>query len=254
MQWQQASLGLGHAGLGLRSTAKHASAAYLPSLGDTSTAAQDLDTAFSAEDLRSSHDVRAALAATIVGQATLQSEGCLGARAFLAAIPAGRGRMEPATFVAELRARLGIPGADQDAWCPRCDGILDVQKYHAGMCPAGGERTQQHHALRDLIFVWAERWERERPGLLLAQSPHDTSNSGRRPTDIYLPALVGAPAALDFAATAPQRQETLVQASQQGAAAATAYAHHKESYLQTGEACRSHGVQFVPMVVESTGA
>ena len=63
MQWQQASLGLGHAGLGLRSTAKHASAAYLPSLGDTSTAAQDLDTAFSAEDLRSSHDVREALAA-----------------------------------------------------------------------------------------------------------------------------------------------------------------------------------------------
>ena len=64
MQWQQASLGLGHAGLGLRSTAKHASAAYLPSLGNTSTAAQDLDTAFSAEDLRSSHDVRAALAVT----------------------------------------------------------------------------------------------------------------------------------------------------------------------------------------------
>lgn len=126
MQWQQASLGLGHAGLGLRSTAKHASAAYLASLGEASTAAQDLDTAFSAEDLRSSHDVRAALAAlnanlhpqdqisfeaashskqhdlslkldlagwqeqlgqaTIVGQATLQSEGCLGARAFLAAI------------------------------------------------------------------------------------------------------------------------------------------------------------------------
>jgi len=74
-----------------------------------------------------------------VGQATLQSEGCLGAWAFLAAIPAGRGRMEPATFVAELRARLGIPGADQDAWCPRCDGILDVQNYHAGMCAAGGD-------------------------------------------------------------------------------------------------------------------
>ena len=64
MQWQQASLGLGHAGLGLRSTAKHASAAYLASLGEASTAAQDLDTAFSAEDLRSSHDVRAALAVT----------------------------------------------------------------------------------------------------------------------------------------------------------------------------------------------
>ena len=133
--------------------------------------------------------------ATIVGQATLQSEGCLGARAFLAAIlcrlAGGAWNLPlllqnyPLAWAFRMQTRM--------LGAPRCDGILDVQNYHAGMCAAGGERTQRHHALRDLIFVWAERGglrpERERPGLLLPQSPHDTSNSGRRPTGICLPAL-----------------------------------------------------------------
>ena len=99
--------------------------------------------------------------------------------------------MEPALFVAELRARLGIH--DQDTWCPRCDGILDPHGYHASLCVAGGERSQRHHAVRDLVFCWAEkgglRPEREKAGLLLPQSPDDTTNNGRRPADadVYLP-------------------------------------------------------------------
>ena len=139
--------------------------------------------------------------------------------------------MEPALFVAELRARLGIH--DQDTWCPRCDGILDPHGYHASLCVAGGERSQRHHAVRDLVFCWAEkgglRPEREKAGLLLPQSPDDTTNNGRRPADadVYLPAYAGFPAALDFAITAPQRQATLAQVSHQMAAAATAYARHK---------------------------
>ena len=69
-----------------------------------------------------------------------------------------------------------------------------------------------------------------------------------------LPAFAGSPSALDFAITAPQRQETLAQASQKPLAAAAAYARHKEAHLQTAEACRAQGVCFVPMVAESTGA
>ena len=80
-----------------------------------------------------------------------------------------------------------------------CDGVLDCWGYHAGMCVAGGER---------------------RPNLLLPSCPEDTQASRRRPADIFLPALAGSPAALDFAVTAPQRQETLALA-ETGAAAAT---------------------------------
>ena len=70
--------------------------------------------------------------ATIAGRATLLSEASVGGRAFLAAIPSGRTRMEPAAFISELRAGLQIPDADTDAWCPLCDGVLDIHNYHAG--------------------------------------------------------------------------------------------------------------------------
>ena len=63
--------------------------------------------------------------ASLCAQAVLQSEAGVGGRSFLCAAPSGRTRMEPAVFAAELRMRLGIPDAEDDCWCPRCDGVLD---------------------------------------------------------------------------------------------------------------------------------
>ena len=197
------------------------------------------------------------LAANPTARATLFSEAGAGARAFLSALPAGRTRMEPAIFIAELRVRLRVPEAAADAWCPRCDGVLDCHGHHAGMCVAGGERTQRHNAVRDLVFAWTERAglrpEKERTGLLLPQCPDDTQSARRRPADVYLPALSGSPAALDFAITAPQRQGTLAMAGRATGAAAEAYARHKESHLDTARSCEHQGVSFVPMVAETTG-
>ena len=59
------------------------------------------------------------------------------------------------------------------------------------------------------------------------------NSQARRPADVYLPAFAGSPTAFDFAITAPQRQETLAQASVRTAAAAEAYARHKELHLHT---------------------
>ena len=71
---------------------------------------------------------------------------------------------------------------------------------------------------------------------------------------MYLPAFAGSPTAFDFAITAPQRQETLAQASvRTAAAAAEAYARHKELHLHTAQACEQQGVKFVPLVAECTG-
>ena len=296
-QWQQAGRSLAHAGLGLRSTVQHAPAAYLASLGSSLSACAELDSGFSPVEvltapgaldaLRSlnsqldggsqlclekalafnQHALSARLDAAcwdkqIAGaspaeRASLWSETGLGARAFLAAVPSGPTRMEKATFVAELRVRLGVPDAPTDAWCPRCDGILDRLSHHAGVCVAGGERAQRHYAVRDVVHAWAEkaglRPEKERPGLLLPQSPDDTQSARRRPADVFLPALAGGPAALDFAITAHQRQDTLALASSRAGAAAEAYARQKEAHLHTAQACASQGVSFVPMVVETTG-
>ena len=296
-QWQQAARGLAHGGLGLRSCEHHASAAFLASVGGSLAACAELDPAFSADEQKSSPAVSAALAhlnahlpphqalsveaalsskqrdlshrvdaagwahqlsqATPIEQAVLHSEASVGGRAFLAAVPHGAGRMEPAAFCAELRLRLLVPDADADAWCPRCDGILDRHSYHAATCIAGGERTRRHHAVRDLVCQWAVqaglRPEKEAAHLLLPQSPDDLSSSRRRPADIFIPALAGSPAALDFAVTAHTRQETLALASQTPGAAAAAYAQHKVAYLQTGHICQQHGIRFLPMVVEPTG-
>ena len=295
-QREQAALGLGQSGLGLRSAARDAPAAYLASVGGCSDRCAQVDAQFSAAALPTRPDVLHALAlvnqqgtaplsastalslrqkdltkgmdaaawqrrlagATIVAQATLRSEAEPGARAFLAAVPAGRKRMEPAAFVAELRQRLGVPEAAEDSWCPRCDSILDRFSHHAGLCAAGGERTLRHNALRDILCTWADRAglqpEREKVGLLLPQRPEETGLDRRRPADIFVPSYLGSPVAFDLAVTGPQRLETLGEAARKALAAATAYADVKRQHLNTAETCRGQGVRFVPLVVEATGA
>ena len=80
------------------------------------------------------------------------------------------------------------------------------------------------------------------------------SSNRRRPADVYLPSWdFGTPAALDFAITSPQRQETLSEASLVAGAAAEHYEAHKRSYLNTGAECTQQGVAFIPMVAESSG-
>ena len=295
-QLRQAARAFAHAGLGLRSAARDAFAAYLASVGGCADACRELDPAYSSAPLATDPYVLQALsghnallsealtpeaalsakqktltaladeaswreqlaACSVVARAVLLSEAEPGARAFLAASPVGRTRMDSAIFVAELRQRLGMPDAASDLWCPQCQGVLDRFSLHAATCVAGGERNQRHNALRDLLCSWAERAglqpEKERPGLLLPQRPEDSRLAQRRPADVYLPSLKGFPAALDLAVVAPQRQESLAQAGQRALAAATAYSRTKEMHLDAANACAAQGVRFHPLVVEATGA
>ena len=168
-QWRQAARGVAQAGLGLRSCLAHAPAAYLASLGASMDACADIDRAFSAAAVRASPSVMgalqticrdlpadksvsldAALAAkqhdlserldnaswqVQLAQASLVEKAGLGARVFLAAVPSGRTRLEPAVFSAELRF-LGVPDAARDCWCPLCDGVLDRHSHHSATCVA----------------------------------------------------------------------------------------------------------------------
>eukprot|EP00435_Cladocopium_sp_Y103_P070389 s101_g35.t1 len=151
LQWKQISLGLAHGGLGLRSTLTHDPAAFLASLSSTLASASELDAGFSIDEAKASPEVAAALSslnAQLAGTAgfsldaalagPLWSEASAGGRAFLLAAPVGRTRMEPAAFISELRARLQIPDADVDSWCPRCDAVPDTHSYHAGSAPPEG--------------------------------------------------------------------------------------------------------------------
>ena len=208
----------------MRSVARDAPAAYLASVGGCAQACRELDPGYAASGLASDPTVLLAassfsallaqplashlalgmrqkaltalcdaaswsqhlLVSSVTARALLRSEAEQGARAWLAAVPVAKTRMEGAAFVMELRRRLGVPDAPGDAWYPKCDGIMDRFALHAGTCAAGGERTQRHNALRDLLASWADRAglqpEVEKAGLLLPQRPGEAQLSRRRPS------------------------------------------------------------------------
>ena len=146
------------------------------------------------------------------------------------ATPALIKRMEPAVFVTELRHRLMVPDAVEDAWRPECDAVLDRYFLHAGTCVAGGERAQRHNVVRDVLCSWADRAglqpEDEKPGLLLPQKPGEAGQSLQR-----------SPIALDIAVTACQRMETLAETGREAVAAAGDCARSKEFFFFHGPFC-----------------
>ena len=116
-----------------------------------------------------------------------------------------------------------------------------------------------HNQVRNQVFRAARAAalnpELEKPGLLLPARPEDLATGRRRPADVYLPAWIhGSPVAFDIAVTAPQRQGVLETAATTALAAATAYSATKRTHLGTDALCRASGVQFQPLVCESTGA
>ena len=61
------------------------------------------------------------------------------------------------------------------------------------------------------------------------------------------------PAAFDLAIPSPQRAEVVASASQTAGAAAAQYEDMKRTYLNTANACAAQGINFIPMVAETSG-
>jgi len=197
---------------------------------------------------------------SMADRADILSETFRGASDFLEAAPSkvlGLA-LEAGEFLVELRRRLLLDVYEEDSYCPLCDGVLDKRGGHPGLCAGGGDRTLRHNAARNCTGRFAAAAGLgpvlEKPGLLQPSPDDPSQTSRRRPADVYLPTWSsGAPAALDFAITSPQRQDVLEGASREAGAAATAYEATKRQYLDTAEDCRRQGVTFVPMVAEPSG-
>ena len=198
--WQQASLRVA-GGLGLRSAARHAPAAYIASASSCSEACaalsqpyvldlsgvcahynagvapappakqQVLSTALDAAELQ-------ALVATSTGEADrahLQLLQQPGAGAWLQARPAvALGlTLDPSFFRVLLRMRLRLPVASSEGYCPFCDGVADRFGDHARICPCGGDRCKRQNRLRTLLAERAAAAglspEIEKPDLLPAR-------------------------------------------------------------------------------------
>ena len=198
---------------------------------------------------------------SLTDRATILSEGQVGAKEFWQVVPnKALGLAVPGEqYVSEVRQRLCMMECPADDWCPLCDQVLDARGYHARMCCAGGDRTRRHNATRNKGLYFAKaagcNTELEKSDLLLPRRPDDTSNSQRRPADVYIPTWThGLPAALDFAITAPQRQGIVERAAASSLVAASEYCNSKRSHENTQAECEAAGVCFLPMVAETTGA
>ena len=115
-------------------------------------------------------------------------------------------------------------------------------------CGGNGDRIFQHNAIWDVIFSVAQSAAlaplKETPGLM--------PNSLSRPADIYLPNWSrGRPTALDVHVISPLQQQTLREAaSTLGHALQVGTRRKLTSHLS---ACRSVGVEFIPLVIETLG-
>ena len=196
-------------------------------------------------------------------QATLISECQDGAKDFWTAIPSkALGTAVPAAeFTVEIQYRLCMSqGSNVEAsFCPLCDAVMDDRGHHCRQCSAGGDRTVRHNRVRNEVHAFCcnkagIHAELEKANLLLPARPHAIS-SHRRPADVYLPLWHGGrPAALDFAVTSPNQDLFVARSSNEALSAAKAYSEIKRCHQNTAQECEQHGVSFIPMVAETSGA
>ncbi|CAK9016518.1 unnamed protein product [Durusdinium trenchii] len=281
--WLQASLAIKAGGLGLRSTALHAPAAYIASITHLAASCTELDPtyrvvpppvhqaltsynqvvlpedqihslapSYQQRDLSATVDKaqQAHLIAATTGEAAkghLQLVQQPGAGAWLTALPADNLGLHINThlFRVLLRLRLRLPIAPSDGFCPLCDGVADS---------FGTTLEYAHLAAAGLSP------ELEKPGLLPAR-PEDSGlceagvslnqASARRPADVWVPGWgLHGPAAFDFAVSSGLRSGVLPSTVGHGGHAALVYEERKRMHQRTEAQCRAQGLQFLPIVAE----
>ena len=281
--WQQAQLSLSRGGLGLRSLAHHASAAFISSLSSSGLApssSQHLSDAVGMfnqlvpaedsikfEDFLSSAISQGKLsekldnqllsslmeASTVANKARLLSISSPHAASWLSMPPCERQglHLEPSQFQVAVKWWLGLDTSG-DAQCALCpEKSLDPLGHHATTCKRGGDVVYRHNRLRDIV---AESCRRAHLSVHLEVGHNLTpDHSNTRPADILIPHwCMGKPAALDLSVTSPLNPLTLLEAGVTAGAAATATEERKLK-ANTGK-CADLGWVCVPVVAESYGA
>ena len=132
--------------------------------------------------------------------------------------------------------------ASEDAWCPRCDGILDRFSLHACLCAA-------HIMLYATLCVAGPRG----PGCSLSARSLACSS----PSTLSRGALTGAgqqtsTCRLTLEFLLPLTWPLLAHSDRKPLE--TSYAEVKRLHLDTAHICQTQGLRFIPLVVETTGA
>ena len=156
--------------------------------------------------------------------------------------------MQDKEFNSCLKYWLGIPLHSAPHLCPACRTSADEYGDHQVGCGGNGDRITRHNAVRDVIFSAAQSAalgpSREAQGLI----PESLS----RPADVFLPTWQGGrPAALEVHVISPLQQTLIHEAAfSPGHALEVGVRRKLTTHLQ---ACRSIGVNFIPIVAETLG-
>ena len=147
-----------------------------------------------------------------------------------------------------LQYWLGIRIYGEEGTCPVCHRLADPLGDHQVGCGGNTDRIARHNFICDSILSAARAAalapRREVPSLI--------PGTRSRPADIFLPNWSGGcPAALDVTVISPMQSLTL-----ERAATTPGYALHiaeERKLAAHAEECRSAGVNFIPLVLESLG-
>ena len=156
--------------------------------------------------------------------------------------------LQDQSFRCCLRYWLGVPLHSSPYSCPECHSTADKFGDHQVGCGGNGDRIVRHNAIRDVLFSAAQSAAlgpvREASSMI--------SNSQSRPADVLLPTWHhGRPAALDVHVISPLQDATLHEAATTPGHALQVGTQRKlNSHLS---ACRSAGMDFIPMVTETLG-
>ena len=273
-------------GLGLRSAARHAAAAYISSVSACVAACAQLDPSFRPDLSLPVAQYNAMVAASdhVPAPPALVRQQQLSDALDSAELTALHSTAEGEAARAHLRL-LQQPGAlhlTSIVYFSVCASVsLSLPPKGTAPC-ATGLRTSSETTLdaapagvteANTTTAYARCWpnvllqqvcppEVEKAGLLPARPPEHGSceaggvsgQQGRRPADVYLPSWgLHGPAALDLAITSGMRGAILPASASDGAQPCLAYEDRKRSHLQTAQQCADQGIQFLPLVAEACG-
>jgi hypothetical protein len=142
-------------------------------------------------------------------------------------------------------SRLGLRVCNPGR-CQKCQEPLDLLGYHVGTCKYGPNLKMRHNAICEQIYRWCQTAHLN-PALEI-----NCTENGTVPADVYIPTwTLGKPAALDVTVVHPLRPISINHASKtQGYSAKEAENKKKRKYEAL---CSRKGVQFIPLAAEFYG-
>ena len=285
--WDKATLPTALGGVGLRSAASHASAAYVGSVSqsesliteliggstppvDMSEAVALLSSSAERPDWSSIEEINISLiqkplseaidkalyarllesAASPRDRGLLRSTALPKAGVWLTAMPSpvlGL-HLRDTDCRNSLRYWLGVPIFSPSTSCSSCEKTTDVHGDHQVGCGEDGDRIHRHNLIRDTLFS-AARTAALGP---LKEASGIVVGSMSRPADIYLPYWqCGRPAALDVTVVSPLQKALISQAATTDGHALSVAVRRK--MRDHDIPCHEAGVDFIPLAVETLG-